>query len=54
MPQTPALLTVQAWQIRAAELHNLTRDLAAALAEDDILVHLREARRRAAHLRGRR
>jgi hypothetical protein len=45
-----ALLATQASRIDAEELDELTKALAAALAEDDILVHLREARRRAFRL----
>ena len=45
-----ALLATQASRIDAEELDELTKALAAALAEDDILVHLREARRRASRL----
>ena len=48
------LLAVRGRQIHAKELETLTKELAAALAEDDILVHLQEARRRAGRLRGRR
>ena len=47
-----ALLAIQAGQIDAAELDELTKALAVALAEDDVLVHLREARSRASRLRG--
>jgi hypothetical protein len=49
-----ALLAMQASQINAAELDELTKALAAALGEDDVLAHLREARRRASRLRGHR
>jgi hypothetical protein len=46
------LLAMQAGRIDAAELDELTKALALALAEDDVLVHLREARSRAPRLRG--
>ena len=48
-----ALLAVQSDQIDVKELNELTKDLAAALAEDDVLVHLREATKRASRLRQR-
>ena len=48
-----ALLAVQADQIDVKELNALTKDLSAALAEDDVLVNLREATRRASRLRRR-
>lgn len=46
-----ALLTTQANRIDAEELDELTKAIAAALAENDILVHLREVRGRALRLR---
>ena len=49
-----ALLAVQASRIQTRELDDLTKALAAALAEDDVLVHLREAKKRAARLGRRR
>jgi hypothetical protein len=48
-----ALLAVQADRIDVKELSELTRELAAALAEDDVLEHLREATKRASRLRQR-
>jgi hypothetical protein len=48
-----ALLAVRADQIDVKELNALTKDLASALAEDDVLVHLREATRRASRVRRR-
>jgi hypothetical protein len=48
-----ALLAVQADRIDVKELNDLTKQLARALAEDDVLVHLREATRRASRLRQR-
>ena len=48
-----ALLAGRADQIDVKELNDLTKDLASALAEDDVLVHLREATRRASRVRRR-
>jgi hypothetical protein len=48
-----SLLANRASRIDAKEIDDLTRSLSSALSEDDVLVHLAEARKHASRLRGR-
>lgn len=48
-----SLLADRAGRIDAKEIEDLTRSLSSALGEDDVLVHLAEARKRASRLRRR-
>lgn len=49
-----ALLALPGSQVDSAEIDELTKSLSQALADDGVLVNLREARRRCARLRDRR